>query len=63
MNDGGGEPLAEQRNDTGGPGLRACSINVYCNSGTVSIISNISYQINIYLIYKNNKYYKYTSKF
>lgn len=36
VNDGGGDPVAEQRKDTGGPGRRACSMNVYCSSGTVS---------------------------
>lgn len=36
MNEGGGEPVAEHLNDTGGPGRNVCSINVYCSSGTVS---------------------------
>lgn len=36
MKDGVGEPVAEHRSETGGPGRRACSINVYCSSGTVS---------------------------
>lgn len=36
MKDGVGEPVAEHRRETGGPGRNACSINVYCSSGTVS---------------------------
>lgn len=36
VNDGGGDPVAEHRKDTGGPGRSACSMNVYCSSGTVS---------------------------
>lgn len=36
MNCGGGLPVAEQRSETGGPGLRACSMKVLCSSGTVS---------------------------
>lgn len=36
VNDGGGDPVAEHLKDTGGPGRSACSMNVYCNSGTVS---------------------------
>ena len=38
VKEGGGDPVAEHRSETGGPGLKACSINVYCNSGTVSKI-------------------------
>lgn len=36
VNEGGGDPVAEHLKDTGGPGRNACSMNVYCNSGTVS---------------------------
>lgn len=36
VKDGVGEPVAEQRKETGWPARSACSINVYCSSGTVS---------------------------
>jgi len=46
VKDGVGEPVAEHRRDTGGPGRNACSINVYCSSGTVS---KKNFQISIFL--------------
>lgn len=45
VKEGGGDPVAEQRRETGGPGLNACSIKVYCNSGTVSKIHESSENI------------------
>lgn len=42
VNDGGGDPVAEHLRDTGGPGRNACSMNVYCNSGTVSVDPKLS---------------------